>query len=175
MEAVHKLEETIGGWLKPIPHLPTEWRKWLATNAWWLNLIGAVLGAIAFLGLLGALSTALSWFGTVTSIYGVAIGQVYGGWWVFGTVVALVSLGLVVLLSAMAVSPLKSMSRKGWDLLFLIFLVEVVSMVANLVINFNTYGIFAGLIGNLIGVALGAYVLFEVREYFGVKTVNAKK
>ena len=50
MKSIYKLEKMIESWLKPVPHLPTEWRKWLADNAWWLTIIGVVLSTISVLG-----------------------------------------------------------------------------------------------------------------------------
>ena len=60
MKSIYKLEKMIESWLKPVPHLPTEWRKWLADNAWWLTIIGVVLSTISVLGMLIKLMAIMS-------------------------------------------------------------------------------------------------------------------
>ncbi len=52
MESLQKLEATVGEWYKGMPHLPKNGQRWLAENAWWLVLIGVILGAIGAIGLL---------------------------------------------------------------------------------------------------------------------------
>lgn len=156
METVHKLEETIGGWLKSFPHLPENWTKWLAKNSWWLVLIGVILSALGAVALLFGVMA----IGAVTTVYGIAVGPLHDSWWYTTTVISLVLLVVTVVIDAMAISPLKAMKSKGWDLLFLTFLVSVVSAIVSTLYNFS------GIIGNVIGVVIGAYVLFEIRSYF---------
>lgn len=167
MESLHKFESTVEGWLKPLPHLPTDWRKWLAVNAWWLTLIGVILSAIAILGLAWAVLVAMSIFGAVTtSFYGYVAPTVYSTWWVLASVVSLALLVLTTVLEAMAISPLRAMKARGWDLMFLVFVVGLVSGVAGAVLNFNALSFIPSLIGTAIGGAISAYFLFEVRSYF---------
>ena len=54
MEVVRKIEKTMAGWYGNVPHLPPNIQKWLADNVWWLAGIGAILGAIAFFGIISA-------------------------------------------------------------------------------------------------------------------------
>lgn len=162
MEQVHKLENMIEGWLKPLPHLSTEWRKWIAKNVWWITLIGVVIAVMGIFGLL----TALSIFGATTSLYGAfmysAVVQTHGGLWFVSMYVSLALLALTTVIEAMAVSPLKVQNKKGWDLLFFAFLAGVASGVVTGVLNIDVIS----LIGTAISAVIGAYFLFEVRSYF---------
>jgi hypothetical protein len=169
MESIHKLENMIEGWLKPIPHLPTEWRKWLAANVWWITLVGVVLSVIGVLGLIFALINAMAIFGAVSSfysVYGVSTAQTYTGWWILATAVSLVFLVVTIVIEAMAVKPLKSQNKKGWDLMFLVFLIGVVSQLVGIVLNFNAMSLIPSIIFTALGIAIGAYFLFELRSYF---------
>jgi len=169
MESIHKLENMIEGWLKPIPHLPTEWRKWLAENVWWITLVGVVLSVIGVLGLIFALINAMAIFGSVSSfysVYSVSTAQTYTGWWILAIVVSLVFLVVTIAIEAMAIKPLKSQKKKGWDLMFLVLLIGAVSQVVNIILNFNPMSFIPNVIFTAIGVAIGAYFLFELRSYF---------
>ena len=77
METLHKLEDTIEGWLKPLPHLPEDWRKWIANNSWWITLIGVIISAFGILGLAYALMIAISFFGAVSSFLTYQTGATY--------------------------------------------------------------------------------------------------
>jgi uncharacterized membrane protein HdeD (DUF308 family) len=170
MESVHNLEKTVAGWYKDVPHLPKGAQKWLAENAWWLVAIGALLAALSLLALIPLVLFA---FGLSTAFGGVAAMGGYnytvGAFAWLSVLVSLVTLGFYAVLSGMAITPLKAHKKRGWDLLFLIFIIEVASSVLTLVVSFNI----GSLIGGLISAAIGAYFLFEIRGYFGVK-VNEK-
>jgi uncharacterized membrane protein YhaH (DUF805 family) len=162
MEALHKLEDMIEGWLKPVPHLPNAWRKWLAENAWWLTLIGVVLSVFAVFGLLSAASI----FGATSGLYGSviynAVVETHGGLWLTSIYVSLILLVITVIVEAMAISPLKALSKKGWDLMFLAYVIGVISGLVGAILNIDILS----LIWTAIGAAIGAYVLFEVRGHF---------
>ena len=166
MENVRKLEGIVAGWFKGMPHLPVNTSKWLAQNAWWLVLIWVVLGALGVATvLLGTfvLGTAAVWLGPVgAALGGLAI--------VLVTITMLFAIATVVL-GAMAVSPLKMMQKQGWALLFIIVLLNVAADVLTFIFNFNLFS----LVWNLLFVAVGAYFLLEVREYFdGAKAARKK-
>jgi len=166
MESIKKIEDMIEGWLKPIPHLPTNWRKWISENIWWITLIGVILSVLGLLGLAVALLGAMSIIGTATVIYGAYTPVAYTGMQLVSSLVSLVLLAVTVVITAMAVKPLHVLSKKGWDLLFLAFLVGIVSQVVSAVLTINPALIITNLIGALIGAAISAYFLFEVRSYF---------
>lgn len=166
MEQIEKLETTISGWFKDLPRLPKGFTDWLADNVWWLTIVGVVLSVFA---VFSALSLLMLAFG----ITGLTLGGVYGGYAASTVVgVALISVlasvaGFVVttIIMVLAISPLKEKKKKGWTLLFVVLLLSFAfSVVANL-ISFNVVGI----LWAVVWVAVEAYVLFEIRSYFGVR------
>jgi hypothetical protein len=162
METVHKLEETIGGWLKSFPHLPKTWTDWLAKYAWLLVLIGVILSALGAVMLLFAVLA----IGAVTSVYGIVVEPLHNSWWYITTVITLVLLVVTVIIDAMAVGPLKAMKSKGWELLFLTFLVSVVSELVSVLYNFGN------IISAIIAVVVSAYILYELKPYFKPKATK---
>lgn len=167
MNSVGKLETTIAGWYKGLPHLPAEVRKWLSENVWWIALVGVIFGAFSILGMLffsllaGAALTAIA--GGLGAIAGITI---------FLSVLFTVLLGAVCLvLSAMAINPLKAMQKKGWTLLFWVLLIEAAATVLTNLLSAT----FLGLIWGLLWVAVGGYFLFELRSYFDGKDATGRK
>lgn len=160
MNILHSLESKLADVAKGLPHLPKEFQKWLAQNAWWLVLIGVVLGLLAIFPLLGLTLFASALTATYSAYYPYA----FGGTGLLQTSLW-VSLGFyvaLVVIEAFAVSPLKSMKKRGWDLLFLAVLVSATASVVNAILTTT----FAGLFGAALGLAIGLYVLFEVRSHF---------
>jgi len=174
MESIKKLEDMIAGWLKPIPHLPTTWRKWISENIWWLTLIGVILSILMLFTALAAISALMFSVGVVTSFAG-TLAPVNTGMVLVASIVSLVFWAAIIALSAMAVTPLKNMKKKGWDLLFLVFVIEVASSVVSVVLNFNAVTFIPGLIGAAIGAAISAYFVFEIKSYFNGVTAVSKK
>ena len=169
MDSIHKFENTIEGWLKPLPHLPVDWRNWLAKNVWWLVLIGVILSVLGTFMLAAALFAAMAAISTVTSFYGVSginLAPVYTGWWYAASIVSLAFLVLTIIINAMAVSPLKAMKNKGWDLLFLTFVISVISSIVSIIFSFSSYTVVTTIISSVIGIVIGAYLLFEIRSNF---------
>jgi uncharacterized membrane protein len=159
MEMLHKLEEVVASWYKGLPHLPENFRKWLADNIWWLVLVGVILSLLVVIPAFGVL---LFGGAVLTATYGASGSAYYGGWFVW----ALIGLMLVVadlVLSALAIAPLKAHRKMGWSLLFLVALLNVLSTVMTFIANYS----FGGLISGLIGAAIGGYFLFEIRGHFG--------
>lgn len=167
MESVRKLEVTVAQWYKNVPHLPKNVQKWLADNVWWLAIIGAVLGAFAVLAIISGTLLVGAMFATAG-----AVGVALGGLALVAVLVSLATVILTTVLTALAVSPLKVHKKKGWELLFLAELVSLASAVLGGVLSFNVSGILSA----VVGVAIGAYFLFEIRGYFGtVATTTARK
>lgn len=162
MDYTRKLEKMIEEWLKPLPHLPTTWRNWLAKNVWWITLVGVILSVIGIFGLLAA----ASFVSTTTSLYGAAVytavATTHGGLWMLAIWVSLALLVVTVVIEAMAISPLKVQKKKGWDLLFLAYLVGVASGVIGAILNFDVFS----LISTAIGAVIGAYFVFEIHSHF---------
>lgn len=167
MESVRKLEVMIASWYKSVPHLPKNGQEWLATNAWWLTLIGVILGAVAIINILFFSLLAGAF---LTAIAG-PVGAVAGGLVLFGVIVSL-GLGLVsILLGGMAISPLKALQKKGWTLLFVLLLIEVAAIVISDVLSFNLLA----LVWELLWAAVGGYFLFEIRGQFEAKSHKTKE
>ena len=158
MENLGKLEKMVAGWYKDVPHLPENGRRWVAENLWWLTLVGVILGAIGAFIALSALLTGAVILG-VSGNLGVSVG---------GMIFAAVLLTLVfsitnVIIAACAIAPLKSMKKLGWLLLFVIALINVVSLVIGLIFNQNLFSFLYG----LLFAAVGGYFLFEIRGFYG--------
>lgn len=158
MENVRKLEATVGSWYEKAPHLPKETSKWIATNAWWLTLVGLIIGAF---GVLGAISVTF-FAGALLAGLGGAVGAAIGGIAFVAVFVSLLFAIVVLVISAMAIQPLKAMSKRGWNLLFIIVLLEVLSLALTLLFTFDIFGTIWG----LLWVAVGTYFLFEIRQYY---------
>ena len=158
MESLQKLEVMVAAWYKDMPHMPENGRKWLATNAWWIVLVGTILGAIglssAFMGLMIA--------GAMLVGFGGAVGAAITGIAFLAVTVSLAFSILDIVLGAIAISPLKAQRKRGWDLLFLIMLLNVVAALVAFLFGFNVFQ----LVWTLLFTAVGAYFLFEARPYF---------
>lgn len=160
MSSIHKLETRIAGWYSNAPHLPKNGQKWLAENVWWIAVIGAVFGAFALLAIVPLTLVALGLSATANlapSTYGYETPAVM---WT-SVLISAVSLVIITVLTAMAILPLKDRRKKGWDLIFISMLVNAASLVLSVIT-----ADFSGLIGGVIGLALGGYFLFEIRNLF---------
>lgn len=177
MSVLQKIETVVAGWLKSVPHLPKGGQKWLAENVWWIVLIGVIGLAIGILVTIGSIFAYLAFLGNATSYYGVYVASPYGGGWIIATLVSLAFSVALLIVSAMAISPLKAQHKKGWSLLFLSFVISAVNTVVGAILTFNPLTFIFGLIFGAIGLAIFAYFLFEIRSHFvgtGAKTVSAK-
>ncbi|MEI6228757.1 MAG: hypothetical protein WCP11_01900 [Candidatus Saccharibacteria bacterium] len=166
MKNINKIENMIEGWLKPLPHIPAKWTKMIAENLWWIVGIGIILSVIGIFSMIGVLSTAAVFLERAARMSGYYNGSINDGWFVAATVVSLAMMIASAVLLIMAFNPLKTMHKKGWDLLFIIALVSAGAQVLSLALNFNIYNMFAGLLSALVGIAIGMYLLFEIKSYF---------
>jgi len=158
MEFVNKVEARVANWYSKAPHLPVGLREWLGTNIWWIMLIVVILSAIGILNIL--------FFGALAALLVAGVGGPVGA-----TIVGLASfLALIVLaatlaeviITAIAIKPLKDKQKKGWSLLLLALLVAVGFTVLTFLFSFEL----ASLIMSLLWVAVSGYVLFEIRDQF---------
>jgi uncharacterized membrane protein YhaH (DUF805 family) len=85
---------------------------------------------------------------------------------IVAAIVALAFTIIRVILLAISVKPLKDMQKKGWTLLFIVWLIQVVSVVVGAVLSFSVAGFFVGIIIGAIGLAISAYFLFEIHGQF---------
>ncbi len=164
MEALSKLERTILGWLKDLPHLPVQARKWLGENIWWIALIGAILSGIGVLVLISSLFSLVASLSTpVISYYP---SPTFLGLVITTTAVALFFVAVEGLLLAAAVTPLKEKQKKGWVLLFASWLVGAVYAVVTAILTLNVFTAIGNLILSAVWIALSGYVLFELHSQF---------
>ncbi len=130
-----------------LPHIPEGGRKVISDIIPWLSVIFGVLALIALLGsgMLGIVLSPLAVLG--------------GG---FRGIILLLTLVLGIIsavLSILAFKPLQGMKKTGWDYSFYALTVSAISSVLSIV------GMMNGL-GNVVGIFIGAYLLFEIRERY---------
>lgn len=172
---LNKIENAFEGWMKPLPHLPENGRKWIANNVWWINLVALVIAFFAILSIVGSLITALTAASLVNSYIAVYGASVFTAGWIASTAVSLLSVVVIMIFTAMAIKPLKSLSEKGWNLLFIATLLSTaLSMISN-ILSFELLYLVPGIIGAVIGLAISMYFLFEIRSYFKKVTSEARK
>jgi len=177
MEVVSKLERTILGWFKAAPHLPGTAVKWLGDNVWWIALIGAILSAIGIITGLVAVIGIASIVGTVAASYYAT--STFTAWAIVTGLVSLAFSVIETILLATAITPLKAKQKKGWVLLFAVWLVGAVSVVVNAILSLNPFGFIVGILFGAIWLAISGYFLFEIHGQFAhaekSKGVKAKK
>jgi hypothetical protein len=165
MDFVRKLETTIAGWAKNVPHLPVGAQKWIAENAWWIVLVGAILTGIGFLFALSGLFTTIAALNSVSIVYYVS--PAITSWAIVTGIVSLVFLLVEGLLLAAAVNPLKARQKKGWTFLFLVWLASAASVIVNAILSLSVIGFIIGILFGAIGLAISGYFLFEIHGQFG--------
>ncbi len=158
METINKLETTVEGWYKGLPHLPKAFTQWLATNVWWLALISVILGAFAVFSLLSVTLFA----GAVLTAAGGAYGAALGGFALISVLFYLALAIITLIITVLAIAPLKAHAKKGWSLLFLAAVINAVSLIISFLSNYNLFGMIWGIAMT----AVGVYFLFEIRSYF---------
>lgn len=166
MDSLKNLETMVASWYKSVPHLPKSGQKWLAENAWWLTLVGVIFGAIGVASMLMAVMVA----GSLLVGFGGPIGAVAGGFVFLATLFWMAFAVVNIVIAAIAVGPLKTMSKKGWSLLFLVSLLNVLSLLVTFLFHLNLMSLLWGLLFT----AVGAYFLFEIRSYYHTEK-SAKK
>jgi hypothetical protein len=152
---------------KGLPALPENGKKALVKYWPILALVFGILQIFAVLALWN-LGHTVSAYLSVVSAYGVTHMPSLGLFYYLG--VAVLAADAVILLAAY--SPLKAHSKKGWDLLFL---GSILNVLYGIVILFDSaYGGFDRLLGSLLGSAVSFYLLFQVRDYYIGKAKTAK-
>ncbi|HUC79057.1 MAG TPA: hypothetical protein VMQ58_02340, partial [Candidatus Saccharimonadales bacterium] len=88
--------------------------------------------------------------------------QTHGGLWLFAIYISIALLILTIVVEVMAISPLKELKKKGWDLLFLAYLISIAWGVISAILNIDI----SSLISAVISAVIGAYLLFEIKSHF---------
>lgn len=172
MGALKTAEKRLSSVFKDMPALSESSKEGLA-NAWpWLALVGGILQLLVAWGLWQLVSRV----DRVTDAYNsLALYYTGASMGLSSADKMIIYLGILILLVdavilLMAFPHLQKRARRGWDLLFLGTLINVAYAVTQLF----TYGRGVGsFIFSLLGSAIGFYLLFQVRETFGGKPVQA--
>lgn len=153
MAALGSLEKTLDELLvKKAPfQLPANAKEWIVQFSPWITLILLILLLPAVLVVLG-LGVAL---GGLASAHGLPVGPLY---WV-----AMLVLLAQIVVMAISIPALMKRKRSGWELVFYSELASAVYAVVNWLSH--PFDI-VGLIGALIGVLIGLYVLFQIRPLY---------
>lgn len=162
MELVKKLETMVAGWYAQAPHLSKSGQQWLAKNIWWIALAGAIIGTISLVfALFGVLFA-----GAVLSTFGGVLGAAVAVPLIIAAIISSAIAIVTVVITYIAVPLLKQGQKRGWTLIFITVLLQVVVLAVNLVLTLNLFD----LVWGVLFAAIAAYFLFEVRSYFTVKS-----
>ena len=164
MSSLQKLETRLDDWLnKKAPvKLPPEGRKTLAGALWWISLIVGVMqlwGAWALWNIGHA--TEAGYNAYLSDVYGEKNAAIHLGLFYWVAFLCILLVGVITLIAA---PKLKQMKKSGWNLLFYSMLLNAAFALLRLFSGVD--GIFTGFFGALLGVALGSFLLFQVRDYF---------
>lgn len=170
MESLKGIEDKLADLFKGFPQLPKNAKEGLVNAFPWIALIFGVLQLFVAWGLWGLIRLANQWLNVTNNYYRAVTGENIGvgmnstDKMVIYLAIAVLLVDAVILL--MAYPHLKTKARRGWELLFLGGLINVVYSVFNLFIDNRGA---SGFLFSLIGSAVGFYLLFQVREYYGKK------
>ena len=137
----------VEGVFKGLPHLPSGIVDFLVKIAPYMALISGILALLAgpVIGLLGGL-------GSILSLSPILMISTLGS-----AIVMIIS----AILMLMAFGPLKNRQMKGWIFLFWSEALSIVNLIFTLML-----GETSGLVGGVIGILIGFYVLFEMKSRY---------
>jgi len=143
--------------------LPEGGRQWLADNLWWLALVGGVLSLWSAWSSYNAMQTYGQMFAIADELvrqYGTSTSSMNFGLTFYLALAAMVAQAVLLL---MAYQKLKVHQKAGWNLIFYSSLVSLVTGALYLLTPY--YGA-TSLVGVLIGVVIGWWLLFQIRGKF---------
>lgn len=165
MESLKGLEKQIEGWFKNAPPLPRNAKDTLVKILPWLALIFGILQIIVAVTLFQAARTT-----SVLIDYANELSRTYGGQSVGLSSMdkTIIYLGIIILvvdavIALMAYPHLVKRARRGWDLLFLGAVINVVYAVVSLFMDGRGIGSF---IFSLLWSAIGFYLLFQIKASY---------
>lgn len=171
MERVRGIENKLAEVFKNAPALPKNAKKTLVEYLPYLVLIGAVLQLIAAWVLLDLLR-----WGERTADFVNTYAPLIGERYVLSgsdKAMIVVGLGLLVVESILMLKSygsLQKRERRGWELLFVVALLQTAYSVLNLFV----YGRgFADFLFSLLGAVIGFWLLFQVREFYKSKVTKS--
>jgi hypothetical protein len=165
MSSLKTVETKLEGMFKGAPALPADAKDWLV-KAWpWLALVFGVLQLAAAWGLYR-----LTTYTNELTVYINQVSRSLGGQDVglTSTDKTIIYVGIAVLLVdavilLMAYPHLVKRARRGWDLLFLGSLLNVVYSLVSVFIDGRG---FSNLLFSLVGSAIGFYLLFQIKDRY---------
>lgn len=169
MAVLTQLENKLEDAFKGAPKLSDSTKESLAKLWPWLALIFGILQLAAAWALWGLVRTTDRILDTANTISLYYTGRSVGysaaekTWMYIG--IAMLVVDAVILL--MAYPHLVKRARRGWDLLFLGSVINVVYSVVSIFINGRGFSSF---LFGLIGSAIGFYLLFQVKSKYNAKT-----
>lgn len=172
MSSLDQLEKELQKLSKSAPALPANGKKALVEWVPWINLVAGIFALLSAYWLWHWAHRASDAIDAVNKL-----SQVYGGGDVvsnhFGLTVWLALIALIVqgVVMLMAFTPLKEHKKRGWDLLFYGILLN---FVYGVVVAFSDYGS-SHLFSSLVGVVIGLYLLFQIRDSYVSKAAASKK
>lgn len=170
---IKPFESALAPIFRGLPALPENGKKFLVKYWPYIALVFGILQLLAVLALwqLAHTVNVLTSYANQVSIqtgYG-PVTPSLGLFYYLG----LASLVLDAIILLMAFAPLRAHKKKGWDLLFL---GSLLNLLYGIVIMFDSYyGSLNNLIGALVGSAIAFYLLFQVRDYYtGAKSTDGQ-
>lgn len=167
MQLVHKIEKQLAPIFKDLPELPKSAKD--ALVQWW-PYIALILGALQLFAAWGLWQ--LATWSNAWMDYANRVSQYTAGVAVYTTTDKFIIYGGIVLLLInaviffMAYTPLTKKAQRGWDLIFLASLINVVYGFVQIFMTGRGIGSF---LVSLVGSAIGFYLLFQIRSRYTSK------
>jgi hypothetical protein len=156
---------------KNAPPLSDGAKKWIVQYLPYINLVLGIVTLLAAWGLYNAahtVNTLVDYANSLTAVSGVTTKVDHLNFTVW---LALAVLAVEALLYIAAFPGTKARKKSGWNLLYYALLVNVVY---GIIAVFTDYGGAGRLIGSVIGSAIGAYFLFQIRPAYSGGRSKAK-
>lgn len=168
MNYSERLAKKLEPMFSSLPPLPKEIKEWLV-KAW--PVIAIVFGVLQLLAVWGLwraghlVNNLVNYTNQLSNIYGGGIVSNQLGVFYWLSLIVLVVEAVILLL---AYPGLKARASRGWDLLFLGAMINVVYGLVSAFDSSN--GGVGKFVMTLVGSAIGLYFLFQVRSYYKVKS-----
>ena len=172
MQSLRKLEQRILHLVRDIPHLPSDAQAWLGRNIWVIVMVGSIISAVALFYLF------IDWLAFVRA-FNDPLGSLYvyggiSGWRIARDVTGFIFSALILTVTFAAIKPLKLQSKKGWVMLFVAWLLAIVSIILSALLSFKAFTFILVLLMGATFAIISGYILFEVHAYFDKKGTPSK-
>lgn len=164
MEILGKLEQKIQALFVNLPELPNSTRQLIAKNVWWVATIVAVLTTIVVFWQVIYILALLVPTNFLASSYFPSANL--ASWLIVLAVVSLLFAVFEATLLYMSIQPLKALHKKGWVLLFALWLVNGLSILVSAILSFNLVNLVWGILSGAVWLAASGYFLFEIHGQF---------